>query len=114
MPYFTLIQDTVQVLRAPTTVDDYHSEIRDWDNATVVATGLGSVQPSFSAENVDDRQTTTSTWRLITADSALYGILPTDRILWQDHTFDVDSEPLMWRWFNADHHIEVFLREVNG
>lgn len=114
MAYFTLIQDTVQVLRAPTTVDAYNSLVRDWDNATVAATGLASVQHSFSTENVDDRQTTTTTLRLISADVNLFGIRATDRIVWQGQTFDVDSEVMLWRWYGADHHIELFLREVSG
>lgn len=114
MGYFTLMNDTVQVLRAPVVEDAYHSQTRNWSAATVVATGLAAVQPGFSDENSDDRQTTISTWRLISDSTDLYGILPTDRILWQGKTFEVDSEASMWRWRNADHHIEVNLREVHG
>ena len=112
--YFTLINDSVEVLRAPVVEDDYHSQVRNWDAAVVALTGLASVQPGFSTENPNDRQTTVTTWRLISADAVLFDIEPTDRIRWQGNVFEVDSEPMLWRWFNRDHHIELYMREVHG
>jgi hypothetical protein len=114
MPWFTLIQDTCSILRAPTTVDAYMSTVYDWDAATVVASGRCSIQPGFSDEIPEDRQTVTTTWRLITDDSALFGLLATDRIQWEGRTFEVDSIAMLWRHYQQNHHIEANLREVQG
>lgn len=114
MAYLTLLQDECSILRAPTTVDAYMSTIYDWDNAVVVATGRCSIQPGFSDEVPEDRQTVVTTWRLITDDPALYVLRATDRVVWQGRTLDVDSLGMLWRHRSADHHIEATLREVQG
>lgn len=114
MAWLTLMRDECSILRAPTTLDTYNSTVYDWDSATTVATGRCSIQPGFSDEIPEDRNTVTTTWRLITDDTALYVLLPTDRIVWEDRTLDVDSIAMLWRHLGGVHHIEAVLREVQG
>lgn len=113
----TLIQDTVEIWRAPIATDEYNSQYRDWDNATRVATGRASVQPSFGQELTVDRQTVIDTYRLYTDDPVLMAtgvILATDRVVYQGLTLEVDNAPHLWRHRGADHHLEVALRKVDG
>lgn len=107
--------DIVQVMEAPDVVDDYSSVVQDWDNAYVVATGRASVQNYLANEDNIDRQTTIQGWRLISDDPALFDvILPTHRILYNGTVYEVDSPAVMYRLFNRNHHVEVFLRRVDG
>lgn len=107
--------DIVQVLEADEVRDDYNSVVQDWNNATVVAQGRASVQNYLASEDNVDRQTAVQGWRLISSDPALFNvILPTHRIIYNGVTYEVDSSAAMYRLFSTDHHVEVFLRRVDG
>lgn len=107
--------DLVEVLRAPTVVDEYNREVKDWDNAVVFATGRGSIQHYLSLEEDIDRQTETEGARLFHDGSDLQGkVAPEDRIRYDGRVWEVTSPPQEWRFFGRYHHTEVFLRLVNG
>lgn len=109
----TLITETVQVWRAPVVADSYNQQVRSWPG-TQVATGRASVQPRFGLEDIQDRQTTTETFRLISDDAAIFGLLTTDRIVWRGRTLEVDGVPQMWYHRQVWHHMEANLRVVTG
>jgi hypothetical protein len=107
--------DLVEVLRAPVVSDEYNREVRDWANATVFATGRGSIQHYLSIEEDTDRQTETEGARLFTDGTDLQGkVGPEDRIRYAGRVWEVSSPPQEWRFFGRYHHTEVFLRLVNG
>jgi hypothetical protein len=107
--------DFVSVLRGLKKRDEYNAEVIDWSNPEVVVTGKASVQNFLGTEDDTDRQTTTEGARLISDDPAiLYVIEPTDRILYDGFTYEIDSHPQVWRLFGRPHHLEVNLRRVVG
>lgn len=107
--------DLVQILEAAVTTDRYNSEVLDWDNASIVATGRASVQHYLTSEDDEDRQTETEGLRLISDDPALYRVIqPTHRIIYDGETFDVSAPDQNWRLFNKAHHVEVYLKRVVG
>jgi hypothetical protein len=107
--------DTIQVYEAPDALDAYNSTVQDWSASYVVATGRASVQNYLANEDDVDRETTIQGWRLISDDPALFNkILPTHRILYNGTMFKVDAPAVLYRLFNRNHHIEVFLRRVDG
>lgn len=110
----TLLRDPVKVWRAAAVTDAYGSVKRDWNAKTVVAQGVGSVQPVFSFESINDRQTTTEQLRLIATDPALDVIEPYDRIEWRGRFLEVDSAAQVYVMRGQRHHIEVNLRYVEG
>lgn len=109
----TLITETVQVWRAPIVAGSYNQQVRNWPGIQV-ALGRASVQPRFGLEDIQDRQTTMETFRLISDDAALEGLLTTDRIVWRDRTLEVDGVPQKWYYRRALHHLEANLRVVTG
>lgn len=107
--------DFVSVLRGVNKRDEYNSEYIDWSDPEVIVSAKGSVQNFLGTEDDTDRQTTTEGNRLISDDPALFEVmLPTDRILYDGKTFEVDSEIQLWRLFGRAHHIEVNLKRVVG
>lgn len=107
--------DIVEVYEATDVVDNYNSVVQDWTSPTLVATGRASVQNYLANEDNIDRETTIQGWRLISDDSALFDIIePTHRILYNGTMFEVDAPAVMYRLFNRNHHVEVFLRRVDG
>lgn len=113
----TLIQDYVEIWRAPVATDEYNSQYRNWAAATMIAAGRASVQPSFGQELTVDRQTVVDTYRLYTDDHALMApgaIKATDRVHYNDLILEVDNAPHLWRNRRQDHHLEVALRMVEG
>lgn len=107
--------DVISVLRGEKKKDKYNAEFVDWTTPQTVVTGRGSVQNFLGTEDDTDRQTTTEGNRLISDDPALfYVILPTDRVVYDGMTFEVDSAVQLWRLFGRPHHIEVNLKRVIG
>jgi hypothetical protein len=107
--------DIVEIIRAQVVTNEYNNPDMDWDNATVVASGRGSIQDFLSTEDDTDRQTTTSGLRLISDDPALFNvILPTDRVRYVGLDYEFDGKVQGWRLFGRLHHIEVYVKKVIG
>lgn len=107
--------DLVDVLAAVVEIDEYNSEVLDWSNPTVVATGRASIQHFLTTEDDTDRQTTTEGLRLISDDPILFNALnPTNRIAYAGGVYEVDAPIQKWRLFARAHHIEVYLKRVVG
>lgn len=107
--------DTIQVLRAPVVTDTYNREVRDWDNATTVATGRASIQHYLALEEVTDRHTDTEAARLFTDTPDMEGqIFSEDRVVYAGRTWEVSSPPEDFRFFGRYHHTEMFVKLVVG
>jgi hypothetical protein len=110
-----LNSDIIQVSRAQTITDQYNRVVKDWTNATVVASGRASIQHYLALEEDIDRETTTEGARFITDDPALKDqILPEDRVIYAGETWEVTSPAQDWRLFGRYHHTEMFVRRVVG
>ena len=107
--------DIIDVLEADLVSDEYNSLVEDWDNASIVASGRASIQNYLATEEDVDRQTETEGFRLISDDPALFGVIDArHRIDYNGTILEVTSPEQMWRLFGRDHHIELFVRRVDG
>lgn len=106
--------DIVDVIRAVKRKDEYNSEYLDWSTPLTVATGRASIQHFLTTEDDTDRQTTTEGLRMISDDPVLFNFEPTDRVVYNGDTYEVDAEIQKWRLFGRVHHIEVYLKRVVG
>lgn len=107
--------DIIDVLAPSMVEDEYHSLVEDWTTPVIVASGRASIQNYLATEDDVDRQTTTEGFRLISDDPALFGVIQaTHRIDYNGEILEVTSPEQMWRLFSREHHIELFLRRVDG
>ena len=107
--------DIIEVLEPDMVPDEYGSIVEDWSSPTVIATGRASIQNYLASEEDIDRQTEIEGMRLISDDPALFGVIQaTHRIRYDGTVYEVTSPEQLWRLFSKDHHIELFLRIVNG
>ncbi|MEV3860716.1 hypothetical protein AB0J38_41205 [Streptomyces sp. NPDC050095] len=91
-----LFNDLIEVHRALLVLDDYGSH-RDWENPTVVWSGLGAAVPYARVAKADNPNRETSTSRItcylpgdITVDSA-------DRLLFQGRFWALEGQAWKWR-----------------
>jgi hypothetical protein len=107
---------SVTVLRAPLVVDKYGnpSTVRDWANAVPTVVNGVSVQPAASTEVDADRQTVTTGWRLITRKGTNLDLLPSDRVITDGITTEVDGEVAKFLLGYRVHHVEALLKRVAG
>jgi hypothetical protein len=106
-------------VRAPLVTDRYNNAKRDWANAArTTVTGV-NIQPAGvpvrSEEDTADRQTTTTTWNLQTAEGVDLDLLETDRIEFDGMTLEVDGKVGRWPdpFGPGVHHVEARLKEVD-
>lgn len=111
-----LYPDTVTIVRAPYVVDKYGNTTnqRDWANATRTTVASVSVQPDGSAEEVGDRTSVVTGWRVITSKGRDLPALSGDRIEFDGMTLEVDGEVGRYRLGPRIHHAEARLRRVTG
>ncbi len=101
---------TITRLRAPFKTDTYGNESseRDWDQATELPVAGCSVQGEPSSEFTRDRNSVTirkEVYAPVDAD-----LLSTDRVRWEDNTYDIDGEPQAERHGLAADHLYLLLR----
>lgn len=107
--------DIINVLAPDLVEDEYNSIVEDWSTPTIVATGRASIQNYLATEDDVDRQTETEGFRLITDDPALFNYIDARyRIDYNGVILEVTSPEQKWRLFARPHHVEVFLRRVDG
>lgn len=108
---------TIVRVRAPLTTDEYRNKKRDWDNAARLTVSGVNVQPAGSPprsdEEITDRQTTVTQWRLSTPPGTDVDLLETDQVEWEGLTLEVDGKVGRWRIAGRVHHVEANLREVD-
>jgi head-tail adaptor len=103
--------DTVDVLRASSTTDRYGNDVAGtW--ATHLSDVPAVVQPANTSENVVDRDTVVTRYRLhIGPDTDITAL---DRIVWRGRTFDIDGDLEQHSRKGTPHHLEAFLRGTSG
>jgi hypothetical protein len=103
--------DTVDILRATGTTDRYGNTLpASW--STHLNDVPAVVQPANSSENVVDRDTIVTRYRIHLGPDV--DIVPTDRVAWNGVTFDVDGDLERHSRKGTPHHIEAFLRASTG
>ena len=99
---------TITVLRAATKASDYGTtQVLDWTNATSTAVNGCSVQPTSAPEFTTDRDAVLVRWVVWVPPDA--DVQPTDRVVFNGETYDVDGEPMRWE-FGALAHQVINLR----
>lgn len=103
--------DTVDVLRAEPTTDRYQNTVAgSWTTHLEAVPAV--VQPADTSENVIDRDTVVTRYRLHIGAST--DITSGDRVVWQGRTFDVDGDLELHSRKGTPHHFEAFLRVTSG
>lgn len=98
----------VVVVRAGEAPGDYGNRTQaDWGNATEATVDGCSVQPVPAPEFSADRSTALTRWQVWAPATA--DVRATDRIVWNDNTYDVDGDPLHYD-FGAMGHLVINLR----
>lgn len=93
---------TIAVLRAPMVPGDYGSGTTpDWSQAASRAVSGCSVQPAPSDEFTVDRDTFITRWQVFAPADA--DVRPTDRIEWNNDTYEVDGDVLRWEFGDLAH-----------
>lgn len=106
--------DLIEILRATPVISEYGETTYTFADATVVATGYGSIQLYISAEYDVDRDTYSRIGRLISDDVNLYGVQPKDWIRQPDGTlYEADGIAQKWN-LRGRHHIEQGVKIING
>lgn len=108
-----ILSDEITIVRAPLVTGYGNSLVWDWANAsrTTVPAGL---QPGPSTEQTGARDEVTTFYTAFVP--AGTDVRVTDRVEWDDRTWEVDGEPRAWPEpeTGAGHHIEVRLRIDEG
>jgi len=109
---------TVVVVRAAVVTDRYGNQTRDWANASrTTVTGVNvqpAAAPAHSTERIEDRQTTSTEWRLYTDRGVDLDLRETDRVEFDGMTLEVDGK--VGRWpapYGGVHHVEAQLVEID-
>lgn len=103
--------DTIDVLRATGTTDRYGNTVAgSW--STHLAAVPAVVQPATSEENVVDRDTVVTRYRLFCGPDV--DIKPTDRVSWRDRELAVDGDVELHSRKGVPHHLEAYLRGTSG
>lgn len=96
--------------RATATTDRYGNSVQDW-TAPAEVTITCTIQPADSRENVVDRDTVVTRYRLFCAPDT--DITSADRLVWRGRTFEVDGDLEEHSRKSTPHHREAFLRGVS-
>lgn len=104
---------TIEVVRAGEKPADYGTGTQpDWDNSTSTTVTGCSVQPAPSDEFTVDRDT------FITRHVAFLpsgtDIAPTDRVVWNGDTFNIDGGVLLWSFGPLSHVVVNLHRSSDG
>lgn len=106
--------DTITVVRAAlVAANRYNAQHRDWPGATSTVVRGVAVQPIGAVETDAQREYAATHMRLF----APYTIdlTSTDRVVWNDITFEVDGEPARWHDDSGQpDHVEVDLKRMTG
>ena len=94
MPVVSFATETLTRLRAPQVID-HGSLVSDWDNATTAALPDWTVQPSASAEDLQNRQADRVDWTAIGPYEA--DVTSADRIRLPSGDYSVIGEPERWK-----------------
>lgn len=101
--------DSITILRAPPVDEDGDPT---GPPAEIPVVGC-NVQPSTSREDTDQRVTVTGEWTAWLPPGT--DVRPTDRILWDGQTYEVDGAPAAWKDLQAvPHHVQIQLKRVTG
>lgn len=104
-----ILHDRVTRLRASLTDGPYGNQQRDWANASSVDLSA-DVQPVSSTEDVVNQQQTVTRWRLTLYPSS--DLEPTDRVVWDGDTYEVEGAVERWKRRGAVHHLRAVLMRV--
>jgi hypothetical protein len=99
----------MMIVTPGTTTDRYNNEMPDWDNASTVDTN-GWLQDLSSVETLGSRDTVTTSARAFLPTDV--EIAPTDRVVIDGATYEVDGAPITARTREGPHHLEVTLKLV--
>lgn len=103
--------DRIDVQRATPTTDRYGNTVAGaW--STHLADVPAVVQPADTSENVIDRDSVVTRYRLFCGPDV--DIVPTDRVVWNGTTFDVDGDVEQHSRKGVPHHLEAYLRSTSG
>lgn len=102
----------VDILRAPIVAGSYGSDVRNWDAAVTTVDVAAFVQPQKSDEQVADAQRVVTRWRIFLGPYA--DLEPTDRVVFDERTFEVDGDVEAHRMTSEVHHFEALLKRVTG
>ena len=111
-----LTADSAVRKRAPFKLDKFGnpSGVRDWTAATSSPIERVSIQPDTSSEETGDRSPVVTGWRLISARGVDVDLLPSDRVVFDGLTLEVDGEVARYRMAGRVHHVEARLKRVTG
>lgn len=93
--------------RATSTTDRYGNDVLDWTTPAEVTISC-TIQPADSSENVVDRDTVVTRYRLFCAPGT--DVVSSDRLVWRGRTFEVDGDLEEHSRKGTPHHLEAFLR----
>ncbi|GGM04763.1 hypothetical protein GCM10010099_21100 [Streptomyces cinereus] len=110
-----LYLQSITIVRAGTTEDEYGNERPDWDDPLRTPVSGVNVQPQGgSTEDTDDKQLTVTGWRLYTPRGMDLDLRETDRVEVDGMTLQVVGKVARWPAPGGGvHHIEADLREVD-
>jgi hypothetical protein len=111
-----LYLQSITIVRAGATTDDYGNDRPDWGTGATRTTVVGvNVQPAGgSDEETDDKQLTVTGWRLYTPRGMDLDLRETDRVEAEGTTMQVVGKVARWPAPGGGvHHIEADLREVD-
>lgn len=106
-----LLRDTVTRLRGTTGTGSHGEPVIDW-SSPATAVYAAEVQPVSTAEALAAQQRTETRWKAFLPYEA--DVEPTDRIVWDGDTYEVDGDVERWKMNGRGHHLEVFLNRFEG
>lgn len=106
-PYY----DTATRQRAGSSTDRYGNTIDDWTSPATLDFAC-AIQPAATTENIIDRDTVVTRWRLHCA--ADTDITPLDRVSWRGRTLAVDGDLELHLLKGTPDHLEAFLVGATG
>lgn len=111
MSFTSLLVRPVTIITAGTRTDAYNDSQLDWGAATSAST-VGWLAQQSSFENLDGRNTTSST--LVLALPAGTAITARNRVEIEGTTYELTAEPVRAWTPRGEHHIEAQLQLVAG
>jgi hypothetical protein len=105
------LHDTVTRQRGTASEGSHGEPVTDW-TAPATAVYPAEVQPVSTAEALAAQQRTETRWKAFLPYYA--DVEPTDRIVWDGDTYEVDGEPERWKRRAVGHHLELFLIRWEG
>lgn len=103
--------ETVTVLNAPLSTDEYGSQVRDWDAAVPTVVQRVTVDPVAGQETTSASDQTVTSMRAIMAVNV--PVTEFSRMVWLGRTWEVDGRPDIYRGGPLAH-LSVVLKEVRG